>query len=180
MAIILKSTWDGLTRPRRLSIGWVRQVLPAIGELTLGIAAIGSWASGVGLTWGIAGVAGLAALGTRRAAVRRRERVRQVADPDDAVGGEGSGEGARDLAAAAVYTLPPFLLFPTAGYLLGLGEMGMGLAALAASSAALLPPALLAKEGLMRIAARIRRPDSRAEREEIPPSESLADQITDG
>lgn len=182
MAIVLKSLWGGLTRPRRLNIEWVRQVLPAAGELTLGVAAIGSWASGVGLTGGIAGVAGLAALGIRRAVVRRRDRV--AGSHSAEVGWEGEttdrGQAERDLAAATVYTLPPFLLFPTAGYLLGLGDIGLGLAALAASTVALLPPALLAKEGIMRIAARIRRSDSWAEQEELPAGVSLANQITDG
>ena len=182
MAIVLRAMRDWLNQPKRPDIDWIRQVFLPAGELTLGAAAIASWASGVGVTGGIAGVAGLAALGIRRAVVRRRDRVAGSQPADENWEGEARarGQAERDLAAAAVYTLPPFLLFPTAGYLLGLGEMGLGLAALAASSAALLPPALLAKEGLMRIVARIRRPDSRDEQEELPAGDSLADQITGG
>jgi hypothetical protein len=178
MAIVRRSMWEGLTRSRRLSLAWVRQALPAAGELTLGIAAIGTWASGVGLVGGVAGVAGLAALGTRRAVVRRSVRIRQMEDVGDTEESEAAGEVARDLAAAAVYSLPPFLLFPTAGYLLGYGEIGMGLAALAASAVALLPPALLAKEGLIRIATRVRRSASRDEQEALSPEEALKGQIT--
>jgi hypothetical protein len=66
---------------------------------------------------------------------------------------EGVGDAGRDLAAAGVYGILPFLILPTAGYLMGLGETGIGIASLLAGCSAFFPPALLAKEGILKIAA---------------------------
>jgi len=151
---LLKTIWRELNRQRPLRWQGLHKALVPIGELVLGLAAIGTWATGVtSIPVGVMGIAGLSALGVWRATERRSLRV----------AGKGPGglwwlkgsprvQACRDLAAAGVFSVLPFLILPTAGYLVAAGEMGLGLASLLAGCSAFLPTALFAKEGLLRLA----------------------------
>lgn len=148
----LKTIWHQLTRTRHLSLSGLKAATVPAAELAIGIVAVGSWSAGVGLTGGIVGIAVLSAFGISRAMVRRRARLK-ARDPDVFLETLGRvGEAGRDFAYAGVFSILPCLIIPTAGYMLGMGHVCLGLGGLLAGMAAFLPISFFAKEGILRLA----------------------------